>query len=141
MGTWKYTRQEKMAIERAWNAAVHIAERDHTAERMLWDALSAERRERSSIHVAKALIIQSIANRRPEITRVSSLFGMARGIQLAYIIGADWRARRMPLFRKALPLFKAAQEAHDAYIARGCDRVVSENRNEQIGAAVSEVFA
>lgn len=135
MSNWVYTNAEKRAIDKAFDACLAIAECDHTAERMLRDALAMERRERRSITTAKALIVSSIANHRPQIGTIAGLFGVARGLQLAYILGAEWRRQtangdhyrrnRFRQYSAALPKFRACQEAHDAYIARGLDRAVA----------------
>ena len=129
MADGKYTKKDQQAINDAWSQVEYLASiTDWTAGGMLRHALAVERKDRGSIHIAKALILGAIANQRPKLSRIADLYGVAPGCQLGYILGAHWRKREpwksnQGEYRRMLQLVKVACAAHDASITRRLDQL------------------
>ena len=125
MSNWTYTAAERRTIDNAYSAICYIADHlGHSQSAALRDAVKYERRERSSITVAKALLVAGFASGRDHNTPASDLACISRGIMAATIVGADSRRLTATGFLAAtlsgLPaVMQAAAEAHGNYIARG----------------------
>ena len=125
MNAWTYTAAERRTIDNAYAAICYVADHmGHSQPAALRDALKYERRERSSVTVAKALLVAGFANGRKHNPRASELACISHGIMTATIVGAD--SRRFEADRigcdvlRSLPKhIAAAAAAHDAYIHRG----------------------
>lgn len=127
---WNYTAAEKRAIGDAWDEVMHLMEATgHSEPHRLRAALKVERRCRSCITAAKALLVNGFAEGMESNPVASTLAGYSEGIAAAVILGADHGLRRSgsvgrhdptPADRERLPrLLAAAAEAHNSYIARG----------------------
>jgi hypothetical protein len=127
---WNYTAAEKKAIGAAWDEIAYLMDATgHSEPHRLRDALKTERRVRSCITAAKALIVNGFAEGMKSNPPASTLAGYSEGVSIGVILGADHRLRRSgavgrhdptPTDRERLPrLLDAAREAHDSYIARG----------------------
>lgn len=127
MSNFKYTAAEKRTIDDAYSAVSYIVDHDNGGECRLRAALSGERRERSSVTVAKALLVAGFADGRKRNPRATELAFMADGIATATLLGA--KSRRLNpapgqylagLLKRLPKLAAAAAAAHDEYIHRGC---------------------
>ena len=127
---WNYTAAEKRAIGDAWDEVMHLMEATgHSEPHRLRAALKVERRCRSCITAAKALLVNGFAEGMESNPVASTLAGYSEGIAVAVILGADHGLRRSgavgrhdptPSDRERLPrLLAAAAEAHNSYISRG----------------------
>lgn len=126
MSNFKYTAAERRTIDDAYSAVAYIVDHDYSGAYALRQALREERRERSSVTVAKALIVAGFADGRKRNPRALELAYMADGIATAAIIGA--KSRRLSpapgqylagLLRRFPKMAAAAAAAHDAYLSRG----------------------
>ena len=127
MSNFKYTAAERRAIDDAYSAVSNIVDYDNGGAHRLRAALREERRERSSVTVARALLVAGFANGRKRNPRATELAYMADGIAAAAMLGA--KSRRMSpapgqylagLLKRFPKLAAAAAAAHDEYIHRGC---------------------
>lgn len=128
MTAWKYTAAERRTIDAAYSLMTYIVDHmGHSQPSAIRDALRHERRERSSVTVAKALLVAGFVNGRKYNPRAADLAWLSAGIMTATIVGADSRRldRKQPCGTLAgdldrLPkMAAAAAAAHDAYIDRG----------------------
>lgn len=131
---WNYTAAERRTIDAAYSAVAYIV--DHMGHGEPWalrDALRHERRERSGVTVAKALLVSAFADGRRRNPRATELAGLSAGIMRAAILGAS--SRRLDKLERGgsigetlreLPkLAAAAAAAHDDRQHRGMARVFS----------------
>lgn len=128
---WKYTAAEKRAIEAAFDEIAYMMDATgHSEPHRLREALKIERRERSSITAAKALLVNGFAEGIAKDPPASTLKSYSAGIATAVMLGADYGRRRRvgvvglydptPPDRERMPtLLAAAKAAHDAYMGRG----------------------
>lgn len=130
MGIWIYTAAERRTIDEAYSAVSYILDHiDHSAPYTLRAALRHERWERSSVTVAKALLVAGFADGRKRDPRASELAYLSDGIAAAAILGAKsrrWKARGergylAEILRRFPKLAAAAAAAHDSYMARGLE--------------------
>lgn len=141
MKYYRYTAAERRAIDRAYSAAEYIC--DHlggSAPYKLADGLRHERRERSSVTVARALMVAGFANGRRHDPRASAVACVSAGIATATIVGAASRRlkprdfTRGQYIRTVLRTFPAlaaaAAAAHDSYMRRGFDAIRGEMATE-----------
>ncbi|MCP5115376.1 MAG: hypothetical protein GY953_31495 [bacterium] len=120
-----YKRKERETINRAYDLLGYLASAcDWTAPGMLKEALKIERRERSCITAAKALIVECAAEGMdPDGGPCArDLYGYARGCMLAVVLGAGLRdrilsARRDDQKTKRVRFMDYAAEAHVAHRA------------------------
>jgi hypothetical protein len=95
----EYTRKEVETINRAWSQMEYIADMEHTIGRKLADALKYERRERSSLTAARALLVECAANvdgdgnTRPTEYTPADICCLSDGCATAFMVGAYWRSR------------------------------------------------
>lgn len=134
---WKYTAAEKRAIHDAYDEIAYTMDATgHREPHRLREALKMERRCRSCITAAKALLVNGFAEGMRENPTASTLAGFSEGIAVAVILGADYGRRRnwhgigvydpTPADRERLPnLLAASAAAHDAYLARGMESIRS----------------
>lgn len=127
---WQYTAAEKRAIGAAWDEITYTMDAaGHGEPRRLREALKVERRERSCLTVAKALIVRGFAEGMESDPPASTLAGYSEGIAVGVMLGADYGRRRSGSVgrhdptgpdRDRLPrLIAEAKAAHDAYMDRG----------------------
>ena len=125
---FRYTQSQKAAIEAAYNNAAYIVERfDHNHE---FDAATKfERKARSCVHVAKALVANGFLEGFTNNPRASEIAGTSPGIRTAIILGADAKRRGRPTddsssraYERVPALGRAAAAAHDEYLRSGCER-------------------
>jgi hypothetical protein len=129
MANWKYTAAERRTIDDAYSAVAYIVDHsDHSGPYALRQALRGERRERSSVTVAKALLVAGFADGRKRNPRALELAYLADGVAAAAILGA--KSRRLSpapgqylagLLRRFPKMAAAAAAAQDAYISRGLE--------------------
>lgn len=130
MNNREYTAAEKRAINAAWDEIAYMMDATgHREPHRLRAALKAERKCRSCITSAKALIASGFAEGMDSDPPASTLAGYSDGIAAGVMLGADYGRRRRGgvgrhdptgTDRDRLPsLLKAAAAAHDAYIRRG----------------------
>jgi hypothetical protein len=128
MPNFKYTAAERRTIDDAYSAVCYIVDHQSGGAYLLRDALREERRGRSSVTVAKALLVAGFAHGRKSNPRASELAFMANGIAVATILGA--KSRRLApapgqylagLLRRLPKLAAAAAAAHDSYISGGLE--------------------
>lgn len=131
LANWKYTAAEKRAIVAAFDEIAYMLDAwNHSAPHRFREALKIERRERSCITTAKALLVNGFAEGMKSDPPASTLAGYSEGIAVAVMIGADYGRRRRggvvglydptPVDRQRLPeLLTAAKAAHDAHMKRG----------------------
>ena len=115
-----FTRAEIKAISDAYSAITYETECTNWSDAPMWrDALKMERPQRDSIHMAKALLVQSFAAGMNHPIPAGDLYGTARGCIFAMILGAGM-VRRFNLAKlEALnALFKTAEAAYSAHMAR-----------------------
>jgi hypothetical protein len=123
---WNYTAAERRTIDRAYSAVSYIV--DHTGDGYtLAEALRHERRERSCVTVAKALIVAGFADGRKRNPRAAELAHISAGIMRAAILGA--KSRRLEkrgtlagTLRELPKLAAAAAAANDTRRERGLSR-------------------
>lgn len=126
---WNYTAAERREITDAFDAVAYAMDcAGHREPHRLREALKVERRERSCVTAAKALIVRGFAEGMRDDPRASTIAGYSEGIAAAVMLGADY-GRRESIGRgdtlaradreKMAARLAAASVAHDAYIARG----------------------
>lgn len=115
MSKVEHTASERRAIAAAWDAAARVVECDHRAERDLWDGLKIDRRERGSMWAAKALLAECFYNPPAE---TSGFFALARGCQMAAILGAHYAARPGYYHEAKATTAAACEAAHNAAVHR-----------------------
>lgn len=128
---WKFTAAERRAVNAAFDEIASMLDAwNHRDPHRLRLALKHERRERSCVAVAKALLVKGFAEGMSIDPPASTLAGYSDGIAVSVMIGADYGRRRRsqavgvydptPADRERLPrLLAAAKAAHDAYMERG----------------------
>jgi len=122
MNAWKYTAAERRTIDAAYAAIEYLTDfMGHGASSGLRDAMRYERRQRSCITTAKALLVAGFARGRKSNPRAADLAHVSAGIITATIIGADSRRYDRPadVLAKLPRMMAAAAEAHSAYMTRG----------------------
>jgi hypothetical protein len=128
MANFKYTAAERRAIDDAYSAVSYIVDHDNGGAYRLRAALREERSGRSSVTVAKALLVAGFANGRKRNPRATELAFMADGIATATLRGA--KSRRLSpapgqylagLLKRFPKLAAAAAAAHDSYICGGLE--------------------
>jgi len=124
MNAWKYTAAERRIIDNAYADVAYIVDHmGHSQPYALREALKHERRQRSSVTVAKALLIAGFIRGRKDNPRAADLACISHGIMVATIIGAD--SVRFPdriacnAVHQLADKAAAAAAAHDAYLHRG----------------------
>lgn len=126
MNAWKFTVAETKVINHAFYACQRL-EQDATAHtNRLEQAAKFERKERSSMTVARALVVQSFYLGLMNDPTASTLAGMSAGCRDAVIVGAECRKIDAHTVRNQYGIgtyAAAASEAHRAYIQRGLDAV------------------
>lgn len=138
-----FTAKEVKIINDAYSQLAYCCGMDHTLERMLREAEKIERRERKSLHVARALIVQCASTTRR--TTIAALARIADGCRDAIIIGAAlredlkfgksykgcseswihhmrWKRKE---YKKFVRLAKLACEANQAATTRMLDALIS----------------
>lgn len=133
----QHSASERRLIEGAFARISNACDRlDMKAARMLEDALRHERRERSSLLSAKALLVESFRDGWKGVS-AASLYSFALGCRSAALIGAEVRrvlrsersrgwapyasGRLTDSRGRLLPLFAQAVEAHSAAIRRALE--------------------
>ena len=116
----KIEKSAKNAANKAFNAVEYFCRgTDMRAGWILKEALKHERKERSSIYYAKALIVESYYQgyKRPSI-QAHSLYGYSWGCQQAMIMGAGHSKRQYKATKRMLKLCRESIKAHRADIER-----------------------
>ena len=131
MGNWNYTAAERREIGAAWDAVAYLMDSSgHREPHRLREALKVERRERSCVTAARALIVRGFAEGMADDPPASTLAGYSDGIAAGVMLGADYQRRALrfghdsvagSVAGKLPALLAAAAAAHDAYIARGLE--------------------
>jgi hypothetical protein len=131
MGNWNYTAAERREIGAAWDAVAYLMDASgHSEPHRLREALRVERRERSCVTVARALIVRGFADGMESDPPASTLAGYSEGIAAGVMLGAVYQRRALrfrsdsvagSVAEKLPALLAAATAAHDAYIARGLE--------------------
>lgn len=119
---WTYTAAERRTIDKAYAAICYAVDHaGHGCPSALRDALRHERRERSSVTVAKALLIRGFMDGRTNNPTAADLAYHSAGIVTATILGARSRGAEHPADTLAEldTLAAAAAAAHESYMARG----------------------
>jgi hypothetical protein len=129
MGNWNYTAAERRTIGAAWDAVAYLMDASgHREPHRLREALKVERRERSCVTAAKALIVRGFEEGMRDDPPASTLAGYSEGIAAGVMLGADYQRRTLRFghdsvagsVAETLPaVLSAATAAHDAYMARG----------------------
>ncbi len=129
MGNWNYTAAERREIGVAWDAVAYLMDASgHSEPHRLREALKVERRERSCVTAAKALIVRGFAEGMADDPPASTLAGYSEGVAAGVMLGADYQRRALRFSSDSvaksvagsLPaLLAAASAAHDAYMTRG----------------------
>lgn len=129
MNTWKYTAAERRTIDAAWYEVAYLMDASgHREQHRLREALKVEKKERSCITAARALIVRGFAEGMADDPPASTLAGYSEGIAAGAMLGADYQRRGLRFFHDStavstvakLPsMLAAASAAHDAYITRG----------------------
>ena len=129
MSNWSYTAAERRTIGAAWDAVAYMMDASgHREPHRLREALRVEKRERSCITAAKALIVRGFAEGMADDPRASTIAGYSEGIAAGVMLGADYHRRRRAfssdsvagsLAAKLPSMLAAASAAHDQYIIRG----------------------
>lgn len=125
---WNYTAAERRTIDRAYSAVCYVVDHmGHGEPSALRDALRHERRGRSCVTVAKALIVAAFVDGRKRNPRATDIAYLSPGIMRAAILGAASRRleRRGTLadtLRRLPALAAAAAAAHDDRQGRGIAR-------------------
>jgi hypothetical protein len=135
MTNWKYSSTQKRAIDAAWDAVAYLMDSTgHREPHRLREALKVERRERSCVTAAKALIVRGFAEGMADDPPASTLAGYSEGIAAGVMLGADYQRRALrfghdsvarSVAEKLPALLAAATAAHDAYIARGLEATLA----------------
>ena len=121
MANWTYTAAERRTIDQTYAAVAYVVDHmGHSQPAALRDALRHERRERSSVTVAKALLIQGFMSGREHNPTAADLACISPGIITATIIGADSRRFERPadVLASLDELAAAAKAAHESYMKR-----------------------
>jgi hypothetical protein len=131
MSNWNYTAAERRTIGAAWDAVAYLMDSSgHREPHRLREALKVERRERSCVTAARALIVRGFAEGMADDPPASTLAGYSEGIAAGVMLGADYQRRALrfgsdsvagSLAAKLPALLAAASAAHDAYIGRGLE--------------------
>jgi hypothetical protein len=116
-----YTRKEVAAINNAYSICCWLAdEAGHSMRYRLEQAVRIERKERSSVTVAKALVVAEFCKGLYQNPKAFDIAFLAEGCAMAVLVGAA--ARNVdPKRAKGFGLDAAAaqaREAHDAYLHR-----------------------
>lgn len=130
---WKYTAAEKRAIHDAYDAIAYAMDAaGHREPIRLREATNRERRCRSCMTAAKAMLVIGFAEGMRENPPASTLASYSEGIATAVILGADYGRRLAGTVggrrdsstagsERMLPLLVAAATAHGDYICRGLE--------------------
>lgn len=126
MAATKHTAEEKRAIDRAWSALVRLVEANSTADRMVEEGYKLERRERSNMHAARALMVEAASD--DWNARAEGLFRLAPGCRMAAMAAAEGRRiakayDRMEHWRRFKRLARASREAHWSAVERALDAI------------------
>ena len=119
---WKYTAAERRAIDAAWVEVEAAAESmGHREPHRLRAALRIERRERSCVTAARALLVRGWIEGMRDDPPASTVAGYSDGIAAAVLMGADYGRGTVPPagYPALAAAADAASVAHDAYMARG----------------------
>ena len=129
MSNWKYTAAERRTIDAAWYGVAYLMDASgHREPHRLREALKVEKRERSCVTAAKALIVRGFAEGMADDPPASTLAGYSEGIAAGVMLGADYQRRALrfssdsaagSLTAKLPSMLDAASAAHDAYTIRG----------------------
>lgn len=129
MSNWNYTAAERRTIGAAWDAVAYMMDASgHREPHRLREALKVEKRERSCVTAAKAMIVRGFAEGMADDPPASTLAGYSEGIAAGVMLGADYQRRALrfssdsvagSITEKLPSMLAAASAAHDAYISRG----------------------
>lgn len=121
-----HTTEERDAIRRAYNELGGLAGRfDTRAAHELREALKEERRERSGIDVARALLVESAAHGPRD--RAADLYGYTDGCRRAAMLGAAlYRSLGSRYRRWRRQRAQPAIEAHRTAVLRALDSLGDE---------------
>lgn len=113
---------DRETVNDTWHRVMDLADRtDWTAPKLLREALKTERRERSSLAMAKGMILTGMAE---SAVRVDQLYVASPGWVTGVIVAAHWKRHRRSEWQKLLPHLKAARDAHHAAVMRRVKAVV-----------------
>lgn len=117
---WSYTAAEKKAIGTAFAFITGMVDGlGRGNPRRLQEALRYERRERSCMATAKALIVEGFANGLENDPRASEIACISEGIATATIMGAGCRRYGAVSVGHLRVYSEPAKAAHEARMARG----------------------
>ena len=129
MSTWNYTAAERRTIGAAWDAVAYLMDASgHREPHRLREALKVEKRERSCITAARAMIVRGFAEGMADDPPASTLAGYSEWIAAGVMLGADYQRRALrfssdsaagSLVEKLPSMLAAASASHDAYVTRG----------------------
>lgn len=126
MAKREYTRKEVDAIHAAYCALEQLCVRNGaTCENRLIDALHTERKERSSVTVAKALIIESAFDANYSKLRPADLYDYSPGLAVAIMVGDCLRLHFPEEWAKILPYANAAIKANKEASQRAIDAILA----------------
>ncbi len=122
MGEFKYTTKERQTIDAAYAACKWMADdAGYNLKSRLESAMRYERKQRSSVTVAKALVVREFCVGLYSNPKASEVAFMSEGCATAVLVGAA--CRRVAPSRRAQygveTKAAAAREAHDTYLHRG----------------------
>lgn len=127
MDEWRFTKDEKQAIDYAASIARYLCEHRTGMTSDFDEAVRYERKQRSCLTTARSLIVSSFLKGLQDNPSAKEIAFMSRGCAMAVLLGSRFADSAEPAewLAKFPMLANAAAIAHASYIDRGLGRAAS----------------